>query len=76
MCLASFEVVEDDDYRLAGILYCIASCPEGWAEPAVLWELRRMNVARKAHIEGVATVPEMVAIKNHLSEEEFSELLQ
>ena len=46
----------DIDYRTAGILYCAASCIEGWAEPAVLMSLRQMNVTTKASAEGLATV--------------------
>jgi oligosaccharide translocation protein RFT1 len=52
----------DYDYRWAGILYCIASCIEGWAEPAVLVTLRQMNIAVKASAEGLATVGKTVTI--------------
>lgn len=44
------------DFWYGGILYCVASCIEGWGEPAVLYALRRMNVALKASVEGAATV--------------------
>jgi oligosaccharide translocation protein RFT1 len=52
----------DYDYRWAGILYCVASCIEGWAEPAVLVTLRQMNIAVKASAEGLATVGKTVTI--------------
>jgi oligosaccharide translocation protein RFT1 len=46
----------DRDYYVAGILYCLACCIEGWAEPAVLCSLRRLNVTVKASAEGLATL--------------------
>lgn len=52
---------EDKDYRLSGILYCIASCIEGLAEPAVLVALRRLQVTKKASAEGIATVAKTMA---------------
>ena len=54
------EIQENLDYRWAGILYCLACCMEGWAEPAVLWHLRQMNVTVKASAEGLATVAKTV----------------
>lgn len=46
----------NDDFWYGGVLYCLASCIEGWGEPAVLYALRQMNVALKASAEGAATV--------------------
>lgn len=46
----------DNDYRLAGILYCIAAALEGFAEPAVLYFLRHLSVAEKASAEGMAVL--------------------
>lgn len=46
----------DQDYYVAGILYCLACCIEGCAEPAVLCSLRRLNVTVKASAEGLATL--------------------
>ena len=50
------ESQDERDYKLAGILFCIACCIEGWAEPAALAALRRMDVTSKATAEGVATL--------------------
>ena len=44
------------DFKYGGILYCVASCIEGWGEPAVLYSLRHWNVALKAAAEGAATI--------------------
>jgi oligosaccharide translocation protein RFT1 len=52
---------DDPDYRVAGVLFCVASCIEGWAEPAVLLVLRELDVAVKAKAEGIATVGKTVA---------------
>jgi oligosaccharide translocation protein RFT1 len=46
----------DTDYRLAGILYCMACWIEGCAEPAVLYFLRRLEVPQRVSAEGIATV--------------------
>ncbi|KAG7360424.1 Rft domain containing protein [Nitzschia inconspicua] len=47
---------DDKDYRLAGMLYCLACWIEGCAEPAVLFLLRRLEVAKRVSAEGIATV--------------------
>jgi len=52
----------EKDYRMAGILFCLASCIEGWAEPCILLALRQMNVALKASAEGMATLAKTFAI--------------
>jgi oligosaccharide translocation protein RFT1 len=54
-------VATDQDYRIAGSLYCIASWIEGCAEPAVLYFLRNMNVPKRASAEGLATVAKTMA---------------
>jgi oligosaccharide translocation protein RFT1 len=54
-------VSSDADYRMAGILYCLASWIEGCAEPAVLYCLRRMDVPTRASAEGLATVGKTLA---------------
>ena len=59
--VSSASATEDVDYRTAGILYCTASCLEGWAEPAVLSALRQMNLSLKASAEGLATVAKTLA---------------
>lgn len=46
----------DTDYRMAGILYCFACWIEGCAEPAVLYFLTRLEVAKRVSAEGIATV--------------------
>jgi len=46
----------DLDYRLAGVLYCMASWIEGWAEPTVLWLLRNLQLYVKARAEGISTI--------------------
>lgn len=51
----------DADYRLGGILYCLAAWIEGCGEPAVLYFLRNMNVAKRASAEGIATVAKTAA---------------
>lgn len=53
---------EDVDYRLAGVLYCVGSWMEGWAEPCVLWSLRNIQVANKAKAEGVATLAKTMSL--------------
>jgi oligosaccharide translocation protein RFT1 len=52
---------EDPDYRMGGILYCLAAWIEGCAEPAVLYFLRQMNVAKRAYAESIATVAKTIA---------------
>jgi oligosaccharide translocation protein RFT1 len=47
---------DDIDFYVAGILYCLACCVEGCAEPAVLCSLRQLNAATKASAEGTATL--------------------
>ena len=44
------------DYKLAGILYCLASFVESLSEPLVIRCLQQMDVATKAKAEGVALV--------------------
>jgi oligosaccharide translocation protein RFT1 len=44
------------DYKLAGILYCLASFVESLSEPLVIRCLQRMDVTTKAKAEGVALV--------------------
>ena len=51
----------DMDYRIGGLLYCLAAWIEGCGEPAVLHYLRQMNVAKRASAEGMATVAKTVA---------------
>jgi len=46
----------DKDYRIGGLLYCLAAWIEGCGEPAVLYYLRQMHVAKRASAEGIATV--------------------
>lgn len=46
----------DEDFRLGGILYCLAAWIEGLAEPAVLHSLRQMNVSLRVSAEGAATL--------------------
>lgn len=47
---------EDPDYFQAGLVYCLASWVEGCAEPAVLYCLRRMDIATRVKAEGLATL--------------------
>ncbi len=56
LLLSSSSSEDDIDYRLGGILYCVAAWIEGCGEPAVLFFLRQMNVAKRASAEGIATV--------------------
>jgi oligosaccharide translocation protein RFT1 len=51
---------DDIDYWYAGILYCLACCIEGCAEPPVLHALRRLDITTKASAEGLATVGKTV----------------
>ena len=51
---------EDTDYRAGGILYCLAAWIEGCGEPAVLYFLRQMNIAKRASAEGIATVAKTI----------------
>jgi oligosaccharide translocation protein RFT1 len=51
----------DADYRMAGILYCLASWIEGCGEPAVLFFLRKLEVPPRVEAEGIATVVKTVA---------------
>ena len=53
---------DDSDYRLAGLLYCLASGIEGWAEPCILWSLRNFEVATKAKAEGMATLVKTLSL--------------
>jgi oligosaccharide translocation protein RFT1 len=46
----------DPDYFQAGLFYCLASWVEGCAEPAVLYCLRRMDIATRVKAEGLATL--------------------
>jgi len=50
----------DNDYRTAGILYCLASWVEGCGEPAVLFFLRKLEVPPRVEAEGIATVVKTV----------------
>ena len=52
----SGEEEEDPDYFQAGLLYCLASWVEGWAEPAVFYCLGRMDSATRVQAEGLATL--------------------
>ena len=47
---------EDPDYFQAGLLYCLALWVEGCAVPAVLYCLRRMDIATRVQAEGLATL--------------------
>lgn len=51
----------EKDYRVAGVLYCTAAAIEGFAEPAVLYFLRNMDVPKRASAEGLATVAKTIA---------------
>ena len=51
----------DEDFRLGGILYCLAAWIEGLAEPAVLYSLRQMNVSLRVSAEGAATLCKTLA---------------
>jgi oligosaccharide translocation protein RFT1 len=55
---------EDDntlnDYRIAGILYCLASWIEGCGEPFVLYYLRKLDVPKRVSAEGIATVTKTI----------------
>ena len=44
------------DYKMAGILYCVASFIESLSEPLVIRCLQQMDVTTKAKAEGVALV--------------------
>ena len=44
------------DYRMGGILYCLAALIEGLGEPAVLYALRHFKVAWKVAAESAATL--------------------
>jgi len=59
-------VTSDDevntDYRIAGILYCLASWIEGCGEPVVLFFLRKLEVPPRVEAEGVATVAKTTAM--------------
>jgi oligosaccharide translocation protein RFT1 len=62
----------DLDYRLGGMLYCMAAVVEGLAEPAALHALRQMDVATRVSAEGIAsmckTLATVVALKQWLPE--------
>ena len=47
---------DNGDYRIAGILYCLASWIEGCGEPAVLFFLRKLEVPPRVEAEGIASV--------------------
>eukprot|EP00978_Attheya_sp_CCMP212_P033841 scaffold138699_cov51-Attheya_sp.AAC.1 len=49
------------DYRMAGILYCLASLVESLAEPLVIACLRTLDVDTRASAEGMATLAKAVA---------------
>jgi len=51
----------NDDYRLAGLLYCLAAWMEGLAEPRVLWCLRTVNISIKASAEGIGALLKTIA---------------
>jgi oligosaccharide translocation protein RFT1 len=44
------------DYKLAGILYCLASFVESLSEPLVIRCMQRMDVSTKAKAEGAALI--------------------
>ena len=50
------------DYRVSGILYCVACWIEILGEPAALNSLREMNVTLKVTAESMATVSKTVAL--------------
>lgn len=56
-----FSATNDVDYKLAGILYCLASWIEGCGEPAVLFFLRKLEVPPRVEAEGIASVVKTVA---------------
>ena len=45
-----------DEYKMAGLLYCIAAFIEGCGEPVVLYTLQNLSVTEKASAEGMATI--------------------
>jgi len=49
------------DYKMAGILYCLASFVESLSEPLVIRRLQQMDVTTKAKAEGVALVMKSVS---------------
>jgi oligosaccharide translocation protein RFT1 len=49
------------DYKVAGILYCLASFMESLSEPLVIRCLQQMDVTTKAKAEGVALVMKSVS---------------
>lgn len=50
----------ENDYRQAGVLYCLACFIEGSAEPAIIVSLRNMQLTTKASAEALATVAKTV----------------
>lgn len=52
---------EATDYKIAGILYCLASFIESLSEPLVIKCLQQMDVTTKAKAEGVALVSKSVS---------------
>lgn len=56
-----FSATNDADYKVAGILYCLASWIEGCGEPAVLFFLRKLEVPPRVEAEGIAAVVKTVA---------------
>lgn len=51
----------DEDFWMAGIIFCISCLVEGLAEPAVLHVLREMNISVKAAAESLGTVGKSLA---------------
>ena len=49
-------VVVDEEYKIAGLLYCIAAFIEGCGEPVILYTLQHLSVTEKASAEGMATI--------------------
>ena len=52
---------EATDYKVAGILYCLASFIESLSEPLVIKCLQQMDVTTKAKAEGVALVSKSIS---------------
>ena len=54
--------LEWQDYRLAGILYCLSALVESLAEPLVILTMRNLNVQTRATAEASATLLKAVLI--------------
>jgi oligosaccharide translocation protein RFT1 len=57
-----------EEYKIAGLLYCIAAFIEGCGEPVVLYTLQNLSVTEKASAEGIATIVKTlttIASMNH-----------